>query len=236
MRLGVNIDHIATIREARGVIEPEPAFAALLAELSGADSIVAHLREDRRHINDEDICVLKGVVKTRFNLEMSIAPEIISIACRIKPDQATFVPEKRQELTTEGGLNIVANPDKIKKSVNKLQEFEIEVSLFIDPVKAQITAAKKTGARMIELHTGAYANARTRLEENKRLNELKSAVNFARGLGLEVFAGHGLNYENVTAVSAIKGIEELNIGHSIISRAVFIGLGKAVREMKDLIG
>jgi len=236
MRLGVNIDHIATIREARGGIEPEPAFGALLAELSGADSIVAHLREDRRHINDEDICILKGAVKTRFNLEMSIAPEIIFIACKVKPDQVTLVPEKRSELTTEGGLNIVTNPDKIRKSISKLQESGIEVSLFIDPVKSQITAAKKTGAGMIELHTGAYANAKTRPEANKRLNELKSAVNFARSLDLEVFAGHGLNYDNVTEVSLIKGIEELNIGHSIISRAVFVGLGRAVREMKELIG
>lgn len=236
MRLGVNIDHIATIREARGGITPEPAFAALLAELSGADSIVAHLREDRRHINDEDICVLKGVVKTRFNLEMSIAPEIISIACKVRPDQATLVPEKRQELTTEGGLDIVTNPDKIRKSVIKLQGSGIDVSLFIDPVKSQITAAKKTGAGMIELHTGAYANAKTKPEVKKRLNELKSAVGFAKGIGLEVFAGHGLNYDNVTDVSAIEGIEELNIGHSIISRAVFVGLGRAVKEMKDLIG
>lgn len=236
MKLGVNIDHIATLREARGGIEPEPAFAALLSELSGADSIVAHLREDRRHINDEDVCVLKGMVKTRFNLEMSIAPEIVSIACRIKPDQATLVPEKRQELTTEGGLDIVSNPGRIKKAVNKLAEAEIEVSLFIDPVKAQIAAAKKTGARMIELHTGAYANAKTTAGENMRLNELKRAVKFAQGIGLEVFAGHGLNYNNVTKVSAIKGIEELNIGHSIISRAVFVGLVRAVKEMKDLIG
>jgi pyridoxine 5-phosphate synthase len=236
MRLGVNIDHIATLREARGGIEPEPAFAALLAELSGADSIVAHLREDRRHINDEDICVLKGVIRTRFNLEMSVASEIVSIACKIKPDQATLVPEKRQELTTEGGLDIVSNPGKIRKSVTKLEKSGIEVSLFIDPVKAQIAAAKKTGARMIELHTGTYANAKTGSEENKRLNELISAVDFARDIGLEVFAGHGLNYENVINVSSIKGIEELNIGHSIISRAVFIGLGKAVKEMKELIG
>jgi len=236
MRLGVNIDHVATLREARGGIEPEPTFAALLAELSGADSIVAHLREDRRHINDRDICVLKGIVRTRFNLEMSITPEIISVACRIKPNQATLVPEKREELTTEGGLDIAASQDKIRKSVSKLQGSGIEVSLFINPVKTQIAAAKKTGAGMIELHTGAYANAKTALEEKKRLNELKSAVNFARGIGLEVFAGHGLNYNNVTNVSAIKGIEELNIGHSIISRAVFVGLGRAVKEMKDLIG
>ncbi|MCX5695363.1 MAG: pyridoxine 5'-phosphate synthase [Candidatus Omnitrophica bacterium] len=236
MRLGVNIDHIATIREARGGLEPEPAFAVLLAESSGADAIVAHLREDRRHINDEDIFILKGVVRTRFNLEMSIAPEIISIACKVKPDQATLVPEKRQELTTEGGLDIVANLDKIRKSVKKLSACGIEVSLFIDPVKAQITAAKKTGARMIELHTGSYANAGTKSEVTKRLNELKSAVNFAKSCRLEVFAGHGLNYNNVTKISTIKGITELNIGHAIISRSVFVGLGKAIKEMRDLIG
>ena len=236
MRLGVNIDHIATLREARGDLEPEPAFGAILAEASGADAIVAHLREDRRHINDQDIFILKGIIKTRFNLEMSIAPEIVKIASRLKPDQATLVPEKRQELTTEGGLDCVLNLNKIKKVVHYLEKSGIEVSLFIDPVKRQIVAAKKTGAGMIELHTGAYANAKTKAEENRQLAELKSAVNFAQRLEFQVFAGHGLNYNNVSRIAAIRGIEELNIGHSIISRSVFVGLGRAIIEMKGLIG
>ena len=235
MRLGVNIDHVATLREARGGLDPEPVFAALIAEANGADAIVAHLREDRRHINDEDLFLLKGVVKSRLNLEMSIAPEIAGIACKIKPDQATLVPEKRQELTTEGGLDVAANQDKIKKVVEKLSASGIEVSLFIDPFKKQISASQKTGASMIELHTGAYANAKNKTEEDKYFNELKSAVSFAKKLGLQVFAGHGLNYINVARIAALKGIEELNIGHSIISRAVFVGLGNAIKEIKELI-
>ncbi|MDD2927280.1 MAG: pyridoxine 5'-phosphate synthase [Candidatus Omnitrophica bacterium] len=235
MRLGVNIDHIATLRQARGGLEPEPVFGALIAEAAGADAIVAHLREDQRHIKDKDIFLLKEVVNTRFNLEMSIAPEIIRVASKIKPDQATLVPERRRELTTEGGLNVVKKQKKIGQAVKKLETAGIEVSLFIDPNKNQIRAAKKTGARFIELHTGAYANARTKAEENKRVTELKSAVVFARGIGLRVFAGHGLNYNNVSRIAALKEIEELNIGHAIISRAVFSGLGRAVGEMKDLI-
>jgi pyridoxine 5-phosphate synthase len=235
MRLGVNIDHIATLREARGRLEPEPVFAALISEAGGADAIVAHLREDRRHIQDQDVFLLKEIVNTRFNLEMSIAPEIVRVACKIKPDQATLVPEKRRELTTEGGLDVASNPEKIGQVVKRLAGQGIEVSLFIDPDKRQIRAAKKAGPGFIELHTGAYANAGSKAEENKCLSELKSAVNFSRELGLRVFAGHGLNYNNVGRVSAINGIEELNIGHAIISRAVFTGLGRAVREMKDLI-
>jgi len=235
MRLGVNIDHVATLRQARGGLDPEPVFAALIAEASGADAVVAHLREDRRHINDEDIFLLKGVVKSRFNLEMSIAPDIVSIACKIKPDQATLVPERRQELTTEGGLDVVANQDKIKKVVEKLSASGIETSLFIDPFKKQINAARQAGARMIELHTGSYANAKNKAEENSYFKELKFAVSFAEGLGLQVFAGHGLNYINTSRIAAIRGIEELNIGHSIISRAIFVGLGNAIREMKGLI-
>jgi pyridoxine 5-phosphate synthase len=235
MRLGVNIDHVATLREARGGLEPEPVFAALIAEASGADAIVAHLREDRRHINDKDIFLLKEIVKTRFNLEMSIAPEIVRVAAKVKPDQATLVPERRQELTTEGGLDVAHNQKKIGQAVKKLKAEGIEVSLFIDPLKNQIKAAKKTGAKFIELHTGAYANSRNRTEENKRLAELGTAVDFARNIGLGVFAGHGLNYNNVSQVAAIKGIAELNIGHAIISRALFAGLSRAVREMKGLI-
>ncbi|MCX5707211.1 MAG: pyridoxine 5'-phosphate synthase [Candidatus Omnitrophica bacterium] len=235
LKLGVNIDHVATLREARAGIEPEPLFAALICEVSGADSIVAHLREDRRHIKEDDLYNLKKVIKLRLNLEMSVAPRIIKIACKSKPDQATFVPEKRQELTTEGGLDILASRHKIEKAVRRLSEAGIEVSLFIDPDPRQIDAVKKTGVRMIELHTGSYANARNMREEDKYFNKLKSAVAQAKAIGLEVFAGHGLNYVNVSRVAAIKGIEELNIGHSIISRAVFVGLGQAVKEMKNLI-
>ena len=235
MRLGVNIDHVATLRQARGGLEPEPVFAALIAEASGADAIVAHLREDQRHIKGKDIFLLKEVVNTRFNLEMSIAPEIVRVAIQVKPDQATLVPERRKELTTEGGLDVAHNQRKIGQAVKKLKAAGIEVSLFIDPLKNQINAAKKTGAMFIELHTGAYANSRNRTEENKRLAELRTAVDFARNIGLGVFAGHGLNYNNVSPVAALKGIEELNIGHALISRALFAGLGRAVREMKGLI-
>ena len=236
MRLGVNIDHIATLREARGESTPDPAFAALIAEDSGAESIVAHLREDRRHINDNDLYVLREIVRSRLNMEMSISPEIVKIACKVKPNQATLVPEKRQELTTEGGLDVTGNLVKITKTIDSLEASGIDVSLFIDPLKSQIRSAKEAGARMIELHTGSYANAANKTQENKYLKELKSAVNFANSLDLIVFAGHGLNYNNVSNVAQIQGIEELNIGHSIISRALFTGLGKAVREMKELIG
>ena len=235
MRLGVNIDHIATIREARGGLEPEPAFAALIAEASGADAIVAHLREDRRHINDNDLFILRKILRGRLNLEMSVAPEIVGVALKVKPDQSTLVPEKREELTTEGGLDVAEHFSKIKKVVNKLQKEGIGVSLFIDPHRRQIEAAVDTGAKMIELHTGAYSNAADRAKEMKYLKELKRAVIFAKSQGLSVFAGHGLNYCNVLNVAKIKDIEELNIGHAIISRAVFVGLGQAIREMKDLI-
>jgi pyridoxine 5-phosphate synthase len=235
MRLGVNIDHIATLREARGGVEPEPTLAVLIAQASGADAIVAHLREDRRHINDEDISLLKVITKIRFNLEMSIAPEIVDISCRIKPDQATLVPERRQELTTEGGLDVASNQNKINNAVKRLKEAGIEVSLFIDPIKKQIEASKLSKATMVEFHTGSYANAKNKKEEARLINELINAVKLAKKLNLQVFAGHGLNYNNVSKVAAIKGIEELNIGHSIISRAVFSGLGMAVKEMKDLI-
>lgn len=236
MRLGVNIDHIATLREARGESTPDPAFAALIAEDSGAESIVAHLREDRRHIKDNDLYILREIVRTRLNLEMSIAPEIVSIACKVKPDQATLVPEKRQELTTEGGLDVSGNLIRITKTISRLEAAGIDVSLFIDPVKSQIKSAKQAGAKMIELHTGSYANAANKMQENRYLKELKSAVVFANSLDLIVFAGHGLNYNNVSNLAEIRGVEELNIGHSIISRALFTGLGKAVREMKELIG
>ncbi len=235
-RLGVNIDHVATLREVRKGIEPEPVFAALICEAAGADSIVAHLREDRRHIKERDIYILKEVVKTKLNLEMSIAPEIVEIACRLKPEQATLVPEKRQELTTEGGLDVLSNFKKIKQVLSRLEKHGIAVSLFIDPDKSQIDASKKVGAGMIELHTGRYAEARSEKEQDKYFKELQIATHYAKSEGLHVFAGHGLNYYNVTRVARIEAIEELNIGYSIVCRAVLVGLERAVKEMKMLIG
>jgi len=235
MRLGVNIDHVATLREARGGLEPEPGFAALIAESAGADAIVVHLREDRRHIKDGDLFILRKLIKTRLNLEMSIAPEIINIALKVKPEQATLVPEKRKELTTEGGLDVVLNFNNVRNVVNKLEKSGIDVSIFIDPNKRQIQAAKEAGAKRIELHTGCYANAKNKSQEYSCLKELKSVAKFARALGFDVFAGHGLNYCNVFEVAKIKEITELNIGHAIIARALFCGLGQAVKEMKELI-
>ncbi|MDD5654185.1 MAG: pyridoxine 5'-phosphate synthase [Candidatus Omnitrophica bacterium] len=235
-RLGVNIDHIATLREARKGIEPEPVFAALICEAAGADGIVVHLREDRRHIKERDVYILRQVIRSKLNLEMSIAADILDIACDVKPDQATLVPEKRQELTTEGGLDVAGNPSRIKSAVRKLEKNNIPVSLFIDPDKRQISAAKKTGARFIELHTGRYAGAKTPGAQALFFKELIAAAKYARGIGIEVFAGHGLDYHNVMPVARISGIEELNIGHSIISRAALAGLERAVKEMKALIG
>lgn len=235
VKLGVNIDHVATMRQVRKGIEPEPVFAAMIAEAAGADSIVVHLREDRRHINDRDVKLLREIVKTKLNLEMSCAPEIVRIACLIKPDQATLVPEKRKEVTTEGGLDVTGQLKKVKAVVDKLREAGIEVSLFIDPDKKQIDASKKTGARIIELHTGRYADAKTKKIQNKYFKELETSVNHAKKIGLVVNAGHGLNYNNVMRVAKIKGIEELNIGYSIICRATLVGLEMALHQMKALI-
>jgi len=233
-KLGVNIDHVATVREARKTYEPDPVHAAKVCERAGCDSIVCHLREDRRHIKDADVAKLKKLVKTRLNLEMSIAKEIVGIACRIKPDQATLVPEKRQEVTTEGGLDVKKNFTRVAKAVHRLMDSGIDVSLFINPSKEQIFASAKTGAGIIELHTGEYANAVSVSARKKKFNALKKAVEYGLSLGLEVNAGHGLNYENVRDVARIKGMNELNIGHSIISRAVFVGLEDAVKEMMEL--
>ena len=234
-KLGVNIDHIATLRQARKGEFPDPVYAALICEKAGCDSIVAHLREDRRHINDNDVRHLKQSVKIRFNLEMSIAPEIVDIACGIKPDQVTLVPEKRKELTTEGGLDILKYKTKIEKAVIKLSASAIEVSLFIDPDKRQISAVPRTGAKIIELHTGRYAEAKTQSQRIKLLLELTKAASFAQSLGLKVSAGHGLDYGNAQAVGQIPEIEELNIGYSIICRAIFTGLESAVKEMLQLM-
>ncbi|MFH0827354.1 MAG: pyridoxine 5'-phosphate synthase [Candidatus Omnitrophota bacterium] len=235
MKLGVNIDHVATLREVRKGIDPEPVFAAFVCEASGADSIVAHLREDRRHIRELDLLVLKKIVRTRLNLEMSVAPEIVAFACKLKPDQATLVPERRRELTTEGGLDVCANLKRIKQVRERLKEQGIAVSLFIDPEKRQIDAAKKSGVEMIELHTGRYADAERKVEENKYFKEILTATRYAKGARLTVNAGHGLNYHNVSRIAGIKGIEELNIGYSIVCRAVLVGLSVAVKEMKNLM-
>lgn len=234
-KLGVNIDHVATLREVRKAIEPEPVFAALICQAAGAEAIVVHLREDRRHIKERDLCILKKVVKVKLNLEMSVASDVVDIACKVKPEQATLVPEKRQEITTEGGLDAVSNFKKIKQVRDTLEKSGIAVSLFIDPDKKQIDAAKKLGINMVELHTGRYADAKNIKEQDKYFKELESAVNYARGKGLQVFAGHGLNYYNVSRVAKIEGIEELNIGYAIVCRAVLVGLERAVREMKALM-
>lgn len=234
-KLGVNIDHIATLRQARRECEPSPILAARLCEEAGADSIVAHLREDRRHISDGDIYSLRKSVKTRFNMEMSIALKIVRIACDVRPDQATLVPERRQEITTEGGLDVVKNFFRVAKTVEALNKRKIEVSLFIDPLIEQIQASRKTGAATIELHTGSYALAKTRKQRAAELKKIKEAAHYAHGLGLVVNAGHGLNYSNARAVAQIPSISELNIGHSIVSRAVVVGLKRAVQEMLKII-
>jgi pyridoxine 5-phosphate synthase len=234
-KLGVNIDHVATLRELRKGIEPEPVFAALVCETAGADSIVAHLREDRRHIRERDLYILKKVIKTKLNLEMSTSNEIVEIACNLRPDQATLVPEKRQELTTEGGLDVLSNFKKVKRVVQRLEKQGVMVSLFIDPNKKQIDASEKIGVRMIELHTGRYADAKDEKKQERYFKELKNAVSYAAKKDLIVNAGHGLNYYNVSRVAKIKEIEELNIGYSIICRSILIGLERAVREMKMLI-
>ena len=233
--LGVNIDHVATVREARKIDIPDPLEAARAAEDAGADSIVCHLREDRRHIQDKDLRRLKKAVKAKLNLEMSTSKEIVAIACRIKPDQATLVPEKREELTTEGGLDVASKKQKIRNTLQVLEKAGVRTSLFIDPDKRQIKASKEAGVRMIELHTGRYAEAKSKFGRKKEYEILKEASVFASQLGIKVFAGHGLNYENVKPLRRIKEIEEFNIGHSIIARSVFVGLAKAVREMKGLI-
>ena len=234
-KLGVNIDHVATLRQARRGNLPDPVYAAFLCEEAGADSIVAHLREDRRHIQDDDIKRLRENVKTRLNLEMSIAPEIVKIACKIKPYQATLVPERRKELTTEGGLNVADNLKRISASLLKLKESGIQVSLFIDPDKIQIDSASKIGAKIIELHTGRFADAKGIKQKEKFFSQIQWAVNYAKLRGLTVNAGHGLDYANVKRIAALDDIEELNIGYSIICKGLYVGLYKAVREMCCLI-
>lgn len=235
MKLGVNIDHVATVRQSRGGDDPDPIMAAEICEGAGADSIVCHLREDRRHILDADVKMLKKSVTTRLNLEMALSPDILDVALRLKPDQCTIVPERRQEITTEGGLDVVRYFKKITRAADLLRQKGICVSLFIAPEKPQITRAAEAGVDMIELHTGCYANSRTRSAAQKQLKILSDMTHFARDLGLTVNAGHGLNYANTAPVARINGIEELNIGHSIISRAITTGLQQAVEEMLAII-
>jgi len=233
-KLGVNVDHVATLREARGGIEPDPVWAASICEQAGCDSIVAHLREDRRHINDADVRLLKKNVRTRFNLEMSISRDVVAVAKKIVPHQATLVPEKRQELTTEGGMCVTKQKKKIADVVKALKKKKIEVSIFIDPCEIEIRAAKNIGAEVIEIHTGQYSLVSTWKAVDKEFKKIENAVNLALSLGLVVNAGHGLNYSNAQRIANIKGLNELNIGHSIISRAIFSGLYNVVKDMKEL--
>jgi pyridoxine 5-phosphate synthase len=231
--LGVNIDHIATIRQARRTVEPDPIAAAVLAELAGADGITAHLREDRRHIQDRDVRLLRQTVRTHLNLEMAATDEMLAIALDIKPDYVTLVPEKREEVTTEGGLDIVGQIARIGKIVDKLQNVGIPVSLFIDAEPPQIEASVKIKAKFIELHTGQYAEAKDETTRHKELALLAKGCEQAIKAGLRVNAGHGLTYWNVYPIAALPGMEELNIGHTIISRAALVGIERAVREMKE---
>lgn len=234
--LGVNIDHVATLRQQRGTRYPEPLQAALVAEQAGADAITVHLREDRRHIQDRDVEMLAAVLQTRMNLEMAATDEMLAIASRLQPADCCLVPERRQELTTEGGLDVAASPGHLKDHCTALAEAGVRVSLFIDADPRQLQAAAGAGAPVVEIHTGHYADAPDRESRQRRLQEIEQAVALGRKLGLQVNAGHGLDYHNVQAIAAIPGIRELNIGHSIIARALFTGLGPAVREMKRLIG
>jgi pyridoxine 5-phosphate synthase len=231
--LGVNIDHVATVRQARREFAPDTVAAALLCEQAGAHSIVAHLREDRRHIQDQDVIRLKRALKIRFNLEMSAALAIVKIACHVRPDQATLVPERRQELTTEGGLDVARHFKKLKTVCSRLQDRGIEVSLFVDPVREQLDRSREI-ASVVELHTGRYAGARTVSARKRELRILRDMTIYGRGLGLTVNAGHGLNYDNTRVVAMIPGMHELNIGHSIVARALAVGMIKAVKEMKEL--
>lgn len=234
-KLGLNVDHIATVRQARGGSEPDPVTAAAIGELAGAEGITIHLREDRRHIQDRDLEILRRTVQTKLNLEMAATDEMVEIACRIKPEQCTLVPEKRQELTTEGGLDVLGNLAVITKATSRLHEAGIVVSLFVDPTTEQIRASKESGADAIEIHTGQYAEARDEQSRHHELAAIREAIRLGNELGLTVHAGHGLNYVNILPLTGLSGIEEFNIGHSIISRAMLVGLDRAVREMVALI-
>ena len=234
-RLNVNVDHVATLRQARMGDEPDPVTAAAQAELAGASGIVIHLREDRRHIQERDLLLLRQTVRTKLNMEMAVTDEMIQIACETLPDVVTLVPEKRQEITTEGGLDVRGDTERIAAGIEKLKSSGLFVSIFIDPDPDQINAAAQTGAHMVEIHTGSYANARDETGMMMELDKIRKSTEDALSHRLRVSAGHGLNYVNVTAVSGIDGIEELNIGHSIVSRAVLSGMEEAVRDMIDLL-
>jgi pyridoxine 5-phosphate synthase len=233
IRLGVNIDHVATVRQARRGAEPDPVAAAVIALRGGADGITIHLREDRRHIQDRDLRLLRPVVTNRLNLEMAAVDTIADLACEVRPNEATLVPERREELTTEGGLDVVAHESNVSRIVKRLQATGIEVSLFIDPSSPQIEAAHRLSVQAIEFQTASYSEAKTPAAVARELETLKRAAHQAGKLGLHVHMGHGLNYHNVQAIAAITEVEELNIGHSIVSRAVLIGLEQAVRDMKE---
>ena len=234
IRLGVNVDHVATVRQARRAAAPDPLQAALLAERAGADGITVHLREDRRHIQERDVGLLRERIATKLNLEMAVTPAMVAYAEELHPDDACFVPEKREELTTEGGLDVAGRRAQVKEAVTRLQERGTRVSLFIDPDRAQIEAARESGAHGIEIHTGGYCNAAGAARETER-RAIADAASLAQSLGLEVHGGHGLDYENVLPIAAIAEIVELNIGHSIVARAVMVGIEQAVREMKELL-
>ena len=232
--LGVNIDHVAGVRQARMTNEPDPVEMAFLAELGGADGITIHLREDRRHIQERDLAILRETIKTRLNLEMAATQEMLDLALKIKPDMITLVPEKREEITTEGGLDIVANKEKLKIFVDKIQSAGIPISLFVDPIFSQLEASSNISVRWVELHTGTYALSSWK-NQALEFSKIKEGVIKARNLGLRVNAGHGLTYQNVEPIASIQGVEELNIGHTIISRALAIGIQEAVKEMKEII-
>ena len=235
MRLGVNIDHIATIREARKGSEPDPVTAAVLAEMAGADGITVHLRGDRRHIQERDVRLLREIIKTRLNVEMAATTETIKLITAIKPDTATFVPERREEITTEGGLDVALNSSMLSRGITTLLDAGISVSLFVDPDLDQIKACQKSGARKIEINTGKYSDARTEEAQENEWEKIRNSAQLAKRFGLEVLAGHGLNYHNVSRIVMIEEIVELNIGHSIVARAALVGLNKAVGEMKTLL-
>ena len=234
-KLGVNIDHVATVRQARKTHEPDPAWAATLAELSGADGITLHLREDRRHIQDRDLEVLRHTVQVKLNLELAAENEVVAIACRTRPDQATLVPERREEVTTEGGLDVIGQKPRIAEAVRRLKDAGIVVSLFLDPDPDQIAAGAELGVDAVELHTGKYALQDKLPDQPQELAQLQRAAQAVLAAGLTLHAGHGLNYHNVQPVARIAGMDELNIGHSIIARAIMVGMQQAVREMKELI-
>ncbi len=234
-RLAVNVDHVATVRQARGIDEPDPVLAAGMAELAGAEGIICHLREDRRHINERDLSLLRQTVKTRLNMEMAAVNEIVDIALSVKPDLVTLVPEKRQELTTEGGLDVKAEPDRYKKVVDIMKKANISVSFFVDPEIDQIKASHECGADIVEIHTGHYADAKSDDEATIQFKRIEDATKAAADLGLKVSAGHGLGYTNIKRFKAIPLISEYSIGHSIVARAVIVGFEKAVRDMLNMV-